>query len=194
VATDSDPAGWKSAQKVFWHLTAADLDPTHLDLPDGLDPAKLFETEGPDAIAAAIDNRSPLGDAMIDHLLRTAGHWSDTDVRQKLIHQAARVLGCRGSEHWLHGFERLRSRLHLAPGILEHQTVTESMERDRNRPAYAQARINEINDEARKQAARNNNPQSRRRAADKRLAASAATTPPDHTVPPAGPDPAGPSR
>ncbi len=194
VATDSDPAGWKSAQKAFWHLTAADLDPTHLDLPDGLDPAKLFETEGPDAIAAAIDNRSPLGDAMIDHLLRTAGHWSDTDVRQKLIHQAARVLGCRGSEHWLHGCERLRSTLHLAPGILEHQTVTESMERDRNRPAYAQARINEINDEARKQAARNNDPQSRRRAADKRLAASAATTPPDHTVPPAGPDPAGPSR
>ncbi len=30
---------------------------------------------------------------MIDHLLRTAGHWSETDVRQKLIHQAARILG-----------------------------------------------------------------------------------------------------
>ena len=194
VATDSDPAGWKSAQKAFWHLTAADLDPTHLDLPDGLDPAKLFETEGTDAIAAAIDNRSPLGDAMIDHLLRTAGHWSDTDVRQTLIHQAARVLGSRGSEHWLHGCERLRNRLHLAPGILEHQTVTEDMERDRNRPAYAQARINEINDEARKQAARNNDPQSRRRVADQRLAARAATTPPDHTMPPAGLDPAGPSR
>ena len=25
VATDSDPAGWKSAQKAFWHLTAAEL-------------------------------------------------------------------------------------------------------------------------------------------------------------------------
>ncbi len=92
VATDSDPAGWNSAQKAFWHLTAADLDPTHLDLPDGLDPANLLETQGADAIAAAIENRSPLGDAMIDHLLRTAGHWSDTDVRQKLIHQTARIL------------------------------------------------------------------------------------------------------
>ena len=90
VATDSDPAGWKSAQKAFWHLTAADLDPTHLELPDGLDPAKLFETQGAAAITAAIENRAPLGDAMIDHLLRTAGHWSDTDVRQKLIHQTAR--------------------------------------------------------------------------------------------------------
>ena len=35
-------------------------------LPDGLDPAKLFETEGADAITAAIENRSSLGDAMID--------------------------------------------------------------------------------------------------------------------------------
>ena len=103
VATDSDPAGWKSAQKAFWHLTAADLDPTHLELPDGLDPANLFETQGTDAITTAIENRAPLGDAMIDHLLRTAGHWSDTDVRQKLIHQAARILGSRGSECWLDG-------------------------------------------------------------------------------------------
>ena len=193
VATDSDPAGWKSAQKAFWHLTAADLDPTHLDLPDGLDPAKLFETQGADAITAAIDNRSPLGDAMIDHLLRTTGHWSDTDVRQKLIHQTARVLGSRGSERWLDGFEYLRQKLHLAPGILEHQTVTESMERDRNRPAYAQARINEINDEARKQAAKSDS-QPLRHAAESRLAASAATIPPDQTMPPGGPGPAAPSR
>ncbi len=63
VATDSDAAGWKSAQKAFWHLTAADLDPTQLELPDGLDPASCFETEGAAAIAAAIENASPLGDA-----------------------------------------------------------------------------------------------------------------------------------
>ena len=193
VATDSDPAGWKAAQKAFWHLTAADLDPTHLELPDGLDPAKLFETQGADAIAAAIENRAPLGDAMIDHLLRTAGHWSHTDVRQKLIHQAARILGVRGSEVWLDAFDRLRNRLHLAPGILEHQTVTESIDRDHNRPAYARARINEINDEARKQAAKTD-PQSRRRAAEQPLAAGAATTRPDLTGLPVGPESAGPSR
>ncbi|WP_245993505.1 AAA family ATPase [Nocardioides immobilis] len=193
VATDSDPAGWKSAQKAFWHLTAADLDPTHLDLPDGLDPAKLFETQGADAITAAVDNRSPLGDAIIDHLLRTAGHWSDTDVRQKLIHQTARVLGSRGTEHWLDDFERLRSRLHLAPGILEHQTVTESIERDRNRTAYVQARIDEINDEARKKAAIRH-PQSRSHAAEQRLAPATLTPRPSHDAPPAGPAPAGPAR
>ncbi|EON22136.1 DNA primase catalytic core [Nocardioides sp. CF8] len=194
VATDSDPAGWKAAQKAFWHLTAADLDPTHLELPDGLDPANLFETQGPDAITAAIENRAPLGDAMIDHLLRTAGHWSDTDVRQELIHQVARILGVRGSEVWLEATARLRNRLHLASGILEHQTVTESMARDRNRPGYAQVRIDEINAEARKQTSKRD-PQSRRRADEQRLATSAAATRPDQGAPPpAGPDPAGPPR
>jgi len=188
VATDSDPAGWKSAQKAFWHLTAADLDPTHLDLPDGLDPANLFETQGADAITAALENRSPLGDAMIDHLLRTAGHWSDTAVRQKLIHQAARVLGARGAEAWLEATERLRNQLHLAPGILEHQTVAESMKRDRNGPAYAQARIDEINDQARARVAKP--PVSRRHAAEQ------ATAPPkrEHSTPSDRHDPAGPTR
>ncbi|WP_183097813.1 toprim domain-containing protein, partial [Nocardioides pelophilus] len=194
VATDSDPAGWTSAQKAFWHLTAADLDPTHLDLPDGLDPANLFETQGAAAITAALENRAPLGDAMIDHLLRTAGHWTETDVRQQVIHQAARILASRGSEHWLDGFEHLRCKLHFAPGILEHQTVTESIERDRNRPTYAQARIDEINAEERKRTAKTS-PMSRRRAAEKRLATTASTPrpAPDET-PTSSTDHQGPAR
>ena len=129
---------------------------------------------------------------MIDQLLRTAGHWSDTDVRQKLIHQIARVLGVRGSEVWLETTTRLGNRLHLAPGILEHQTITESIERDHNRPAYAQARIDEINDEARTQATKRDS-QSRRRVNQQQLVIRASTTRPAHTAPPTGPDPAGPS-
>jgi len=186
VATDSDPAGWTSARKAFWHLTAADLDPTHLELPDGLDPAKLFETEGADAITAAIENRGPLGDAMVDHLLRTAGHWSDTDVRQTIIHQAARILSSRGADRWADGFERLRNKLHLAPGILEHQTVTESMERDRNRQAYAHARVDEINAEARKKAAKRDL-HSQRRATEQRLGATTTTSRPAPETPSTGP-------
>ena len=193
VATDADTAGWKAAQTAFWNLTAADLDPTHLELPDGLDPAKLFETQGEDAITAPIENRAPLGDAMIDHLLRTAGHWSDPAVRQKIIEQAARVLGARGSETWLDATARLRNRLHLAPGILEHQTITESMDRDRNRSAYTQARIAELQDQARARLARRD-PESRRRAAGQRLATATAPTRPEHYVPPEGLEPDGPAR
>ncbi len=197
VATDYDPAGWKSAQKAFWHLTAADLDPTHLELPQGLDPAELFETQGADAIAAAIQNRVPLGDAMIDHLLGTAGHWSDPAVRQKIIEQSARILGARGSETWLPTFERLRNQLHLAPGILEHRTVTESIDRDRNRSAFTQARIDEINDQARARVAKRHLA-SRRRAPEQKLTTATATatvpTRPEHSTPSNRRDPAGPTR
>ena len=130
---------------------------------------------------------------MIDHLLRTAGHWSDTDVRQKLIHQAARILGVRGSETWLDAIARLRNRLHLAPGILEHQTLTESMERDRNRPAYAQARIDEINDDAREQ-----NPTANLRPVAGPTSSgsppSDATTRPDQNAPPSAMDLPQPAR
>jgi DNA primase catalytic core len=191
VATDADPAGWKSAQKAFWNLTAADLDPTHLDLPDGLDPATLLQTHGADAIAGAIANRVPLGDAMIDHLLRTAGRWSDPAARQKMIEQAARVLAARGADVWVDSFERLRNRLHLAPGILEHQTLNESIDRDRNRPAYTQARVAELQDQARARPAKPATA-ARRTAAWQGLAAGHVPGRPEHHSPPAGPHPAGP--
>ncbi len=130
---------------------------------------------------------------MVDNLLRTAGHWSDTDVRQKIIHEAARILGSRGSDKWLDGFERLRSKLHLAPGILEHQTVTESIERDRNRQGYARARVDEINDETRRKApARGRH--AVRGVVEQRTAALSPTPHSATENPSAGPDPAAPSR
>ena len=137
VATDADPAGWKAAQTAFWNLTAADLDPTHLALPDGLDPANLLQTHGP-AGHPGRDQRTaiPLGDVMLDQLLRTAGHWSDPDVRQQIIEQTARILAARGPDTWTDSITRLNQRLHLSTGILEHQTLTESIDRDRDLAGY----------------------------------------------------------
>jgi DNA primase catalytic core len=193
VATDSDPAGWTSARKAFWHLTAADLDPAHLELPDGLDPAELFETQGADAIATAIENRVPLGDTMIDHLLRTTGHWSDPAVRQTIIRQAAHVLAARGAETWVPTIERLRNRLHLSPGILEHQTITESIDRDRNPSGYAQARIDQVNDQARAKAPRRS-PNVRHQPTVPAIPTAAMPIRPEHTMPPDRAHPAGPAR
>ncbi len=104
---------------------------------------------------------------MIDHLLQTAGHWSDTAARQNIISQAARILACRGAEHWPETCERLRSRLHLAPGILEHQTLTESTARDHNPTSYALDRIDDINKETRAHNAKNP-PTNRRQTPDPR--------------------------
>lgn len=192
VATDADPAGWKSAQAAFWNLTAADLDPTHLELPDGLDPAQLFEAHGADAITATIKRRVPLGDAMIDHLLQTAGHWSDPAIRQTIINQSARVLAARGAPTWRESIDRLHQHLHLAPGILEHQTVNESIDRDRNLTAYTTARIADLHDRARARGT-HRDAHTRRRAAQTR-AANAAPSPPEHNPPPDVPDTASPPR
>jgi DNA primase catalytic core len=153
VATDADPAGWKSAQTAFWNLTAADLDPNHLALPDGLDPANVFETHGPAGIQAAINDRIPLGHAMIEHLLRTAGHWSDPTVRQQIVEQAARILAARGADTWLDSFARLNRHLHLSAGFLEHQTLSASIDRERNLAGYTQARTAELQEQSRASAA-----------------------------------------
>jgi DNA primase len=153
VATDADPAGWKSAQTAFWNLTAADLDPTHVDLVAGLDPATLFQTHGHTGIQAAINSRIPLGDAMVDQLLRNAGHWSDPAVRQHIVEQTARILAARGPDTWIDSIARLNRRLHLAPGFLEHHTLTESIDRDRDPTGYTHARLAELQKHTRPRAA-----------------------------------------
>jgi hypothetical protein len=116
-------------------------------------PANLFQTHGPDAIKAAINDRLPLGDAMIEQLLRTAGHWSDPAVRHKLVEQAAQILAARSVDAWMDSFTRLNRRLHLSTGFLEHQTVTESVDRERDRACYTQARLDELQERARARAA-----------------------------------------
>ena len=149
VATDADAAGWKAAQTAFWNLTAADLDPTYIALPDGLDPADFHTTHGPQGIQAAIANRTPLGDAMLEQTLRTAGHWSDPAVRQQIVEYAAAILAARGPDTWNDSINKLNQQLHLSPGILEHRTLEASIARDLDAIGYAQARISQLQARAR---------------------------------------------
>ena len=122
IATDADPAGWKAAQTAYWNLTTADADPTHIALPDGLDPAQLLETRGPQSSQEAIQNRHPLAAAMINQLLRTAGTLDQPrpvrHIRESRTHPRRRV-----PETWTDSIDRLTNRLHLSPGILEHQAL-----------------------------------------------------------------------
>ena len=191
VATDADPAGWKAAQAAFWNLTAADLDPTHLALPDGLDPANLFETGGAPGVQAAIKNRIPLGDVMLDHVLRTAGHWSDPGVRQQIVEQAARVLAARGPDTWTDSITLLNHRLQLSTGILEHHTLTESIERAHDLAGYTANRIAELHEQTRGRIAR----RQRSAAWTATHAAQAILTPEhDRSIPTPRRDRSGPSR
>jgi hypothetical protein len=90
---------------------------------------------------------------MLDQRLRTAGHWSDPTVSQKIVEQAAHILAARGADTWMDSFTRLNRRLHLSTGFLEHHTVTASIDRGRNPTGYTQARIAELEEKARGRAA-----------------------------------------
>lgn len=152
VCTDSDPAGRMSAHKAFWLLTAADLDPTQLRLPAGSDPASLIELHGSAALSAAIRDRLPLGDRVVDELL-TAEYNCSSDTQDHQIRQVAQVLAARGPDVWLEAFTRLRDKFGLPPGIIEHLTILESIRRDHHPARYAEARIDEINANARTRSA-----------------------------------------
>jgi len=54
VGTDADHAGRTAAIAAYWKLVARGANPGHLTLPDGLDPAELLSTAGPQALRAAI--------------------------------------------------------------------------------------------------------------------------------------------
>jgi DNA primase len=149
VATDADVAGWKSAQIGYWNLTTAGADPTHLALPDGLDPAKVFELHGTTGITEAVTGRGPLAEAMINQNLRTADDWTTPANRLALIRETSKIIAARPIETWRPATSGLTRRLHLSPGILEHEVLHHSLQRDPNPVAYSQQRIAEIQEQAR---------------------------------------------
>jgi len=71
-------------------------------------------------------------------------------VRQHIVEQTAQILAARGPDTWINTIARLNQRLHLSPGLLEHHTLTESIDRDRNRAGYTKARLDELQKDARR--------------------------------------------
>jgi DNA primase len=141
VATDADAAGWRAAQVAYWLLTAADLDPSYVRLPQGLDPSSLLAAHGAAALDKAIELREPLADLLVDQTLRQSGAWSDPAVRRELVTEVAQVAAVRGADAWATTLSGLQRQLHVAPGLLEHITLSESVARDQDRFRYAQSRI-----------------------------------------------------
>ena len=67
--SDNDPAGHDAARVALHKLTAAGVKDPHTILLTGKDPAAMLETDGPHALAAALDQRRPLAAAIVDHIL-----------------------------------------------------------------------------------------------------------------------------
>ena len=149
VATDGDPAGWKSAQVAFWHLTGRGADPTFVPLPRGWDPATMLEQRGPVALTGEVARRVPLADAMVDQQLLTHLGWSETATRLTLVRETGRIIAARPPEAWLPAIDRVAGRLHLSPGVLHLEVVDQGQERARDVTGYGVARITEIQDRSR---------------------------------------------
>jgi len=122
VATDADNAGRKAATAAYWKLVARGANPGHLTLPDGLDPAELLTTAGPQALRAAI-TAARAGDSTLARTLvtdRVAGYADQLHTAEGTVHAiraAAKVIGALPPEHWAAHIAHLDTLVDAAPGI-----------------------------------------------------------------------------
>lgn len=70
---DSDAAGARAAEKTLPMFYGAGIDPWRLELPDAKDPDELIQSEGPDAMRAALERPVPLLDWVVDRRMAAAG-------------------------------------------------------------------------------------------------------------------------
>jgi DNA primase len=73
VATDNDTAGRQAAERAYWQFALRGADPQRLQLPMGLDPAQLLQTQGPQALRDGLDTPTSLARTLIDQHLNEFG-------------------------------------------------------------------------------------------------------------------------
>ncbi len=136
VATDADLAGRVAAERAYWMLTPHNLDPDHLALRDGSDPADLFRQAGPNAVREALDAAEPLGPSLVeerlDHLSAPAA-----------LTAAAQVLAARPPEAWDSGAAALADRLQVSTVAARKELHHHVVDWDRDPAVRAQERLNE---------------------------------------------------
>jgi len=102
VAFDSDPAGRRAAETAYWKLTARGAAPAQLALPDGIDPAQLYEHDGPEALAAALrEDLVPLARTLIDERIADFAHrLHEIEARMFARRRAAQVIVAAPPDEW----------------------------------------------------------------------------------------------
>jgi len=122
VATDADNAGRKAAIAAYWKLVARGANPGHLTLPDGLDPAELLTTAGPQALRAAI-TAARAGDSTLARTVvtdRVAGYADRLHTAEGTVHAiraAAKVIGALPPKHWAAHIAHLDTLIDAAAGL-----------------------------------------------------------------------------
>ena len=125
VATDNDPAGYQAAERMFWQLTTRGDDPRRLALPDGLDPADLFHSDGATALRTAIDTSPNLAGALLDaRLTPVEQNRSTANIRAALRDMGAIITAVPPSR-WLDFIDRVTEVLGVPPGTV-HRAVLDT--------------------------------------------------------------------
>ncbi len=122
VATDADAAGRNAADRAYWQLVGRGGNPGHLALPDGLDPAELLTTAGPQALREAITAARTSDTTLARHLVtdRVASYTDRLHTAEGTVHairSAAKVIAALPPGHWPAHIAHLDTLVQAAPGI-----------------------------------------------------------------------------
>ncbi|SHN52782.1 DNA primase, catalytic core [Geodermatophilus obscurus] len=125
VATDNDPAGYKAAERMFRQLTTRGDDPRRLALPDGLDPADLFHSDGATALRTAIDTSPSLAGALLDARLTPVEQNRSTGDIRAALRDVGAIITAAPPSRWLDFIDRVTEVLAVPPGTV-HRAVLDT--------------------------------------------------------------------
>lgn len=116
VATDPDRAGRLAAERDYWLLATAGMNPRNAALPEGRDPAALLTDKATDLLLDAISNAAPLADALINQRL------ANLPTPEAAL-EAVRVVAAQPPEEWSRGVELLAERTGVPSTFLRSALV-----------------------------------------------------------------------
>jgi DNA primase catalytic core len=123
VGMDSDTAGRRSAESIFWRLSDR-ADVRSLLLPDGGDPADVLREGGPVALASALDSSTGLAgvlvDARIDDLACQLG---TVEGQVAATRRSAEVIAATPVPQWPALLTHVVARTGIAPDIALAETL-----------------------------------------------------------------------
>jgi DNA primase len=113
VATDADAAGWKAAQRAYWHLAARGANPSHAPMPAGTDPAHILQHHGPTAIRQLLATGQPLARSLINDGPPSGAGTDST------IGRIAAIIAALPPQHWIDHLLYAVTRLDTPRGPLQ---------------------------------------------------------------------------
>jgi DNA primase catalytic core len=116
VATDADTAGRAAAERDYWILAAADLDPRFARLPEGCDPADLIAKDQTTLLATTLDGAGHLGSELIDERIRHL-------PSEQAALEAASILAAQPPDRWPSGGEYIADRTGVPSSLIRAALV-----------------------------------------------------------------------